>query len=201
MTVCCVEVGNYAGRGNDYVNILHNAVEKHLTVPHQFICFTDNPHGKNCECRPINGRGWFAKLYLFKQFKEGKVIFLDLDTLIVDNIDFLDNYNGKFAILRDFYRPKGYGSGIMMWRGGFGHEITNSYILDGCPDVIGGDQTYIEQMVKTAKRVQDLFPNKVVSYKEHAMAGIPRKAAIICFHGYPKPSDFEFGYVKDLWKS
>lgn len=198
--VVVVQVGNYAQRGAEYVNILHAAVERHLTVPHKFVCFTDNPTGINCETRPIKGDGWFAKLYLFKEFTEGKVIFFDLDTLIVDNINFMAKFNGKFAILRDFYRPKGYGSGVMMWRGGFGHEITDSYEADGCPMVNGGDQIYIESKVKKAKLLQDLYPNKIVSYKAHAMTGKPDKAAIVAFHGYPKPSDFTFGWVHDEWK-
>ena len=201
LTVCCVQVGNYASRGAQYVNALYRAVERNLTVPHQFVCFTDDPTGIECETRPIQGKGWFAKLFLFKEFGEGRVIFLDLDTIIVGNIDFLAKFNGKFAILRDFYRPKGYGSGVMLWKGGFGHEITDSFVADGCPDVFGGDQIYIESQVKNAKRLQDLFPDKIVSYKVHAMAGAPRKAAIVCFHGTPKPHDFSFGYVAESWKS
>ena len=201
LTVCCVMVNNYAGRGAEYVNKLYRAVERHMTIPHDFVCFTDDPTGIECETRPIKGEGWFAKLYLFKEFTEGKVIFMDLDTVIVGNIDFLDKYNGKFAILRDFYRPEGYGSGIMLWRGGFGHEITDSYEADGCPDIPGGDQIYIEKKVKKAKLLQDLFPAKICSYKVHAMGGVPVKTAICCFHGYPKPHDFSFGWVKAEWQN
>ena len=200
LTVCCVMVGDYEKQGAKYVNILHNAVKKYLTVPHNFVCFTDNPKGIECETRPIKGKGWFAKLYLFKEFTEGKVIFLDLDTIIVENINFLDKFNGKFAILRDFYRKNGWGSGIMMWKGGFGHDITDSFEADGCPDVPGGDQTYIEKKVKNAKILQDMYPSKIVSYKVHAVAGMPYRAAICCFHGYPKPHDFSFGWVAEEWR-
>ena len=201
ITVVCVEVGNYCGQGNKYVNALHKSVEKYLTIPHKFVCFTDNPEGKECETRPIQNIGWFAKLYLFREFKAGKVIFLDLDTIITGNIDFLDKYNGKFAILRDFYRPKGYGSGMMIWQGGFGHDITEDYESDGMPDVLGGDQAYIERKVVKPKKLQDLFPGKIVSYKEHAMAGMPPRAAICCFHGHPKPHDFSYGWVKTAWQT
>jgi len=199
LTICCVQVNNYCGRGAEYVNKLYRAVEWYLTVPHKFVCFTDDPTGIECETRPIKGEGWYSKLYLFKEFTEGKVVFFDLDTLIVDNINFIDKYNGKFAILRDFYRPNGYGSGMMIWKGGFGHEITDNYEKDGCPHISGGDQIYIEKQVKHAKRLQDLFPYKIVSYKAHATTGMPLKAAICCFHGHPKPHDFSFGWVKEEW--
>lgn len=197
LVVCCVMVNNYLGKGAEYVNKLHSAVERNLSIPHRFICFTDIPDKINCETRPIYGEGWFSKLYLFPNFTTGKVIYLDLDTIITGNLDFLDKYNGKFAILRDFYRKDGYGSGMMMWRGGFGHEITENYEKDGCPFVEGGDQIYIESQVRNAKRLQDLFPKKIVSYKAHAMAGT--EAPIVCFHGHPKPHDFQFGWVKDSW--
>lgn len=199
VTVCCVQVGNYCGKGSEYVNKLYHSVNKNLTVPHKFVCFTDNPDGVECETRPIEGEGWYAKLYLFRQFTEGKVIFFDLDTLILQNINFLTKYNGKFAILRDFYRPQGYGSGIMLWRGGFGHDITDRYESMGRPHLSGGDQEFIERHAR-GKLLQDLFPKKIVSYKAHAMAGVPDSVAVVCFHGYPKPHDFQFGWVKDSWQ-
>lgn len=200
ITVCCVMVSDYCGRGSEYVNILGRTVKKHLTVPHQFICFTDNPRGIEFETKPISGDGWFAKLYLFKEFNEGLVIFFDLDTLILGNIDFMARFKGEFACLRDFYREKGYGSGVMMWKGGFGHSITDDYEKDGQPMVEGGDQIYLEQKIPKAKRLQDMYPDKFVSYKAHSMTGKPKKASVVCFHGYPKPSDFTYGWVHEAWK-
>jgi hypothetical protein len=200
LTVCCVNVGNYAGCGAKYVNTLYRAVQKHLTVEHEFICFTDNPDGIECKTSPIQGEGWFAKLFLFKEFTEGRVIFIDLDTIITGNIDFLAKFKGDFAILRDFYRKNGYGSGIMLWKGGLFHEITEVYVNDGQPDVEGGDQIYLEGKIHKAKRLQDLYPDKIVSYKVHSVAGMPRKAAICCFHGFPHPHDFTHGWVKETWR-
>jgi hypothetical protein len=200
LTVACVMVQNYEGCGAEYVNALHAAVERNMTVPHKFVCFTDSPNGINCECRASEGVGWFAKLHLFRQFTKGRVIFFDLDTLIVDNIDFLAKFHGKFAILSDFYRPKGFGSGIMLWEGGWGHHITNGFVALGSPNIVGGDQMYIEQQAGKAKMLQDLYPGKIASYKLEALTGIPRRAAIICFHGTPKPHEFSFGYVAEHWR-
>ena len=200
LIVCCVAVNNYRERGADYVNILGRAVSKYLTVPHEFVCFTDDPRGIEFPTRPIPGEGWYAKLYLFREFTEGRVIFFDLDTIILGNIDFLTRFKGDFAILRDFYRKKGYGSGVMAWKGGFGHHITNDYIAEGKPLIEGGDQIYIEQKVKGAKKFQDMYPGKIVSYKADAHAGMPKGSAICCFHGFPKPDDFSYGWVAETWK-
>ena len=39
----------------DYVNRLYEMVEKNITIPHRFVCFTDNGEGinPNVEIRPI----------------------------------------------------------------------------------------------------------------------------------------------------
>lgn len=197
LIVCCVMVKNYEGMGADYVNILHRAVTKNLTVPHRFVCFTDIPHGIECETRPIEGDGWYAKLFLFKEFTQGRVIFFDLDTLIVGNIDYLADYTGEMAMLRNFYSPANYGSGVMLWRGGFGHHITDAYVAEGCPDIPGGDQVYIERHTR-ADLLQELFPGQVISYKVHAANAIPANSSVVCFHGFPHPHQAG-GWVELFW--
>ena len=37
--------------GPEYVNNLYNAIQRHVTVPHRFICYTDDPTGVECETR------------------------------------------------------------------------------------------------------------------------------------------------------
>ena len=41
--VVCIKWGNKFGA--DYVNSLYRMVEKNLTIPHRFVCFTDNAEG------------------------------------------------------------------------------------------------------------------------------------------------------------
>jgi uncharacterized Rossmann fold enzyme len=198
LIICCVMNNNYAECGAKYVNNLYRSVQRNMTIPHRFVCFSDIPHRIECETHPIQGSGWFAKLFLFKEFTQGRIIFLDLDTVITSNIDHLAEYKGDFALLRDFYRPDGYGSGVMLWRGGFGQEITDSFISDGQPNIEGGDQIYIESKIKSVDRLQDIFQNKIVSYKVHAEHGVPDQAAIVCFHGFPRPHQVG-GWVDDYW--
>ena len=83
----------------DYVNCLYKMVEKNLTLPHRFVCFTDNSNGllNGIEVRPlpelndegIPDKAW-KKLGLFTKDLadlEGEALFLDLDIVIRDNID------------------------------------------------------------------------------------------------------------------
>ena len=52
--VVCIKWGNKFGA--DYVNSLYRMVEKNLTIPHRFVCFTDNAEGidPGVEIRPFN---------------------------------------------------------------------------------------------------------------------------------------------------
>lgn len=84
--------------GPEYVNRLYNMVERNTTLPFKFICFTDNADGllPEVSVRPLpdmplppdKERGW-RKLSLFRDDVglEGRVLFLDLDVVIVGNID------------------------------------------------------------------------------------------------------------------
>ncbi len=201
ISVVCVKWGTLYNA--DYVNILQKNVEANLRLPHKFICYTDDATGlnKKIEVRklPDNLKGWWNKLYLFSQEYESKVLYLDLDTILVGNIDKICNYNGEFAILRDFYRPDGYGSGVMMWKNGFGKHIWNQYVEEGYPEIEGGDQAFIEKAHPDADRLQTLFPGDFTSYKKHAREWPKKGSKVVCFHGTPKPHECK-GWVRDFWK-
>ncbi|HUY67738.1 MAG TPA: 6-hydroxymethylpterin diphosphokinase MptE-like protein [Alphaproteobacteria bacterium] len=197
--------------GPDYVNIFYDMLTRNLPQPldftPRFVCFTDDPSGldKGIETRPLPGdlKGWWNKLYLFKQglFEDGaRVVYMDLDTAIVGDVRELAGYRGDFAILRDFYRPKGLGSGIMLWRGGFGAHMWDTFAKAGMPEIDGGDQAWIERFQNKPDILQDLFLDAFVSFKESAMLSLPGRARIVCFHGDPKPHEVRNGWLEEVWK-
>lgn len=218
VTFVCVDAGNYQGHGEKYVKILLDSVVRNLaqTVRGKFICLTDREGVYYGECVKIKyidemtshfHKGWWNKMLLFKPglFKKGeRIIYFDLDTVIVSGLDKIIKYKGDFAMLRDFYRPEGLGSGVMMWTPSKQTEdIWNEYKRAGYPeDIEGGDQAWIEQCVGTGilkkpELLQDIFPGQFVSYKVHAKWDVPKNAKVVCFHGWPKQSDFdEHGYAR-----
>ena len=117
LNVVCVNAGNYEGRGVEYVNILNDMVRRNLPegYPGTFTVFTDTPgeYEPGIEVRelPVPGlQGWWNKLSLFQSnvFQDGeRILYMDLDTLIAGRLDAVADYQGEFAILRDFYRPNG----------------------------------------------------------------------------------------------
>jgi hypothetical protein len=212
VNICCVQAGNYQGRGAEYVNNLHDMVLRNMPpqTPFRFICFTDNAEGLDAgiDVRPLpeSGlEGWWNKLALFKPdvFPDGeRVIYFDLDTLIIGALDPVLQYSGEFAALRDFYRPDGLGSGVMMWEAGhYVSAIWESWEIDKRPLLDGGDQTAIEKYIGlAADRLQDVLPNKFVSYKVDCLPYPPQDAAVVCFHGEPRPHNCTQKWVADVWK-
>jgi hypothetical protein len=104
-------------------------ITRHLTVPFDFYCFTENPSNLNpaIKIKPLPTglfSGWWWKPYIFKQghFPDGDVnLFFDLDMVIVGNIDKLVSYlPGEFVGLEDVGRvfrrvPQKLGSAVLRW--------------------------------------------------------------------------------------
>lgn len=129
---------------------------------------------------------------------DGPLLFFDLDTAIVGDLSDLAEVaqRAPFAMLRDFYRPKGLGSGVMAWNG---NDVSACCFYDMFvyrPDewmakCAGGDQEFIERVafMPGVIRLQDAVPNQIVSYKVHCRNGIPPDARVVCLHGQPKFGD------------
>jgi hypothetical protein len=186
ITVACVEWGDYLGRGTLYVRALAAMVADNLPEPHRFVCLTDQPArhpGIDCvELQP--GRvGWWNKLELFRPgLFEGRVLFLDLDSIITGPLTELVESKGIIH-LRDWgWTHDVYGSGVMVWDAG---EHADVWI---CADprrfgTYHGDQDFITELGGW-----DRFPPHLArSYRYHCKDIVPKGCAVVCFHGEPKP--------------
>lgn len=208
VNIVCVNHGNYLGRGAEYVNRLYRGVSRNLREGYEakFICFTDDPAGLDAgiETReiPPGLRGWWAKLGLFKPglFPDGeRIVYFDLDTVIVRDIDAIVDYAGPFAMLRDIYRLDGLGSGVMLWPSGWGAHIWETFEKVGLPEIAGGDQEWIERHAPEALRLQDIYKGAFRSYKADCEKGLPDDAKVVCFHGEPRPHEAPDEWIKRIW--
>lgn len=193
--VACLKHGTKFGP--EYVNNLYGSVLRNTTVPITFHCFTDNAEGlnPNIHVHPLpytNISGWWQKLYLFSGQLPftGRVLFLDLDTLIIKNIDHFVTQPSGFVILRDLWSGgNNVGSAIISFDVAAHTQIWNSFIPN--PQAIinslhpHGDQKWIQQTQVERTYWQDLYPNDVVSFKLQCLQGLPDAASIVCFHGKP----------------
>lgn len=207
LRIVCVDAGNYLGRGAEYVSILFDSVRRNLPdgFPGQFVVFSDylDDYGPGIEVQKLPGHlvGWYNKIFLFKDglFPAGdRILFFDLDTVIVGKLDDLAAYDGPLALLRDFYRPLGCQSSIMAWEAGKHSDIWSLYVDESYPEVPGGDQAWIEAF--RAVRLQDKFGPMFASYKVNNCRSAPsNNASVIVFHGNPRPHECG-GWVPHVWK-
>lgn len=209
LRIVCVKVGT--AYGAEYVNILRDMVLRNLPegYPGQFECFTDDRTGLDpaivVRDVPYDLTGWWAKLWLFKygHFNDNdRVLYFDLDTVIVGALDAIVKYDGLFAILRDFYRPDGLQSSVMAWKANTCGFIWDWWDSSMRPRPDGGDQEWIERCAAEGFRVdiwQDLYPKAFVSFKAECQPMPPRGAKVCVFHGQPRPHNCEVDWVAGVW--
>ena len=187
LTVACVEWGNYQGRGRDYVARLQAMAARHLSVPHRFVCLQPNVPGLT---------GWWNKVELFRPgVFEGRVLYLDLDTVIVGNLDGLVQQTGIIHLKRWGWAKNVYGSGCMVWDAGAHQQIWRRFDAS-VPRQFDGDQNWIQAVSQW-----DALPFPLVcSAKYHCKGGPPAGAAVVCFHGPVKPHNSNAQWVLDNWR-
>lgn len=185
ITVVCVNVENYLGKGEKYVAKLRAMVARHLSLPHTFECITTS-----------NKHGWWAKVDLFQPGRfTGRVLYLDLDTVIVGSLDELAQTKGILH-LRDWgWTKNDYGSGVMVWDAGEHEEIFERYDK-AVPHCFRGDQDWMTHLGGWPALPKGLC----VSYRYLSKLAPPAGASVICFHGQPKPHELVTGWVPQHWR-
>lgn len=129
------------------VNTLYRMVEKNLSLPFTFYCFTEDPTGLREEIQIIentleyNLQGVWNKLILFKKgvLPDGIKLFFDIDIVIQGNIDYLlDHLNPGLTKVKAFWKDPNikcfnfdmqYNSSIMLWEDDLSH-IWDYFIED-----------------------------------------------------------------------
>ena len=212
LTVVCLKWGTKYER--EYVNNLQAMVRRHLSLPHRFVCFTDDPSGLACETLPIPAGlpTWWGKVAFFGHPLPGRLLYFDLDTVIVGGIDDFARYDGPFCVIKPFYRDWGYASGVMSISADFGRDVWDKFrrnpqaAIAHCqrhadPPWNNGDQRWLELTVPRADYWQDLLPGQLVSYKVHCGAALPPGARVVCFHGKPDPHEVADTWVREHWRT
>jgi hypothetical protein len=230
LTVLCVRFGN--GYDRDYVVRLRNMVSRNLTLPYEFVCLTDDHH-------PIDGvrsivqknksysKQWWHKVHMFDHALpvRGRILYLDLDVVIVSNIDKLvANVKNEFFGIRDFNRKfypswKQLNSSAMSWIHGTQAEIYNQFVKN--PQLamkLHGDQDWIWKIAKD--RIRFWNDRWIQSYKWEIRSRedlvsrdgrrgfktikesvtVDNDCCIAVFHGHPNPADVQDKIVVDNWR-
>jgi hypothetical protein len=174
-TVLCVRFGTRYGR--DYVERLRNMVERHITVPYEFVCLTDDAvpiPGVRSIVQPNAryGKGWWHKVHMFDPSLpiRGRILYFDLDVVIHNNIDKLITvWRNDFLGIRDFNRQfyanwNNLNSSVMAWNHGSQNHIWTQFKANPHEAMkLHGDQDWIWRLCKDKIK---FWPKEwVMSYK------------------------------------
>ena len=186
----------------EYVNKLYNMVKRNLTIPHTFVCFTENTKGLQAgiETRPlptISGiEGWWYKPLFFNPNigLEGNLLYLDLDIIIYDNIDKLFTYKPReFCIIRDFNRIrarewKRMNSSVFRLTTGSQEHVFKEYITNykNITRKFPGDQDYIQSQVT---KDFNFWPDKWIQSYKWEMRGNPKTIRINGTKNFETPGE------------
>lgn len=159
--------------------------------------------------------GWWSKMELFNPdgpLGNDDLFYIDIDTLIIgDILPLIEAARSQpgITMLSDFFDPQCAASGLMFIPASEKRQVWRAWCRNpywfmvrhrrGCR---GGDQGFIAEHARRINRWDELCPGSVVSYKKHIAApgdvgyraglsagdgSVPADAAIVCFHGKPRP--------------
>ena len=189
LTVACIYKEG-SGFTTKYVDKLQENVAEFCTAPYKFEIITPQRE------LPAAVKGFWIKLELFKKDRfYGTVVYLDLDTIIIDDVTDIFTYPHKFTMGTNWENPPGPNSTFMAWNGtqdlSYLDTTVDSQMAKAYPR---GDQAYIfEKVGVTTTFLNQIFPKALVSYKYHVKGrGAPAKAKIVAFHGSPRPHEINW---------
>ena len=201
-----------------HVDNIYNSCKKYIKADFDFYCLTDMPNeftNKNINKVTLqhNWPIYWSKMELFKPGvfpTDSNIFYIDLDTLITNDITASATYDTNFLGMRDFNTLNLLSSGLLKYKYRTSHYIYNTFLLD--PDkwmkCRGGDQEAIHLILKqTPEYMQDIFPRRIGEFINHcykpetpnAPVKIDDHINIVCFHGRPKMENLMNNPVIRKW--
>lgn len=211
-----------AALGLKYISNLVLGIEKHIpdAYSYQIILFTDKPglQLEGVDVRKLDTpplRWNLRKMFMYSKEAnlQTPVLCFDLDCIVVSDLSpLIDKVAG---LTRDLiitcagaYKKKRMGGSIV----GFipNSELTKrlwepllSYKRNRIERVTKGSERFYYRVQLKKSEVafwEDQLPDKVLSYKRDCSSELPEKAAVVRFHGAPRPHEVDVEWVKRFWK-
>lgn len=206
----------------DYVNRLYNMVRRNTTFPLRFFCFTENEQGLDPAIivKPLPDLRGNPEEPIYAYRKEAglcdddlgglrgeRVLFFDLDVIIVDNIDEFFTYpkGDDFVIIDDWNSP-GHTVGqasCYSWRVGtlgYVKEYFEAHPKEVVAKFYTASQEFLSDQVIRRNGCLNFWPTGwCCSFRFDCLPPgplrlfrtpqIPRGAKVVIFHGSPKPHE------------
>ena len=218
-----------------YVDRLYNMLNRHITPDIRLHVYTEHdravpPHMIKHALTEWSivqpRRAWWYKMQLFNpEHHSGPLLFFDLDTVIVRNIDWIwQQPTAYFWAARDFkylWRPNytGLNSSIMWWNTQQYRHVWDTFVQQDLTTVMQkyhGDQDYISAAISQKQR-RLLDQTRVQSWRWQCLDGgynfrkrchyspgsgttVGNSTSVMVFHGQPKPLDVQDPVLDMHWQ-
>jgi len=199
-----------------HVDVLASMVRRHLPVPHEFVCFTDQsgfssdvralplPDAAHAAARMATPEGAqfpssYRRLWLFSREATeiaDRVLLLDIDCVIPRDLSPLLEIDADFVGWRPNYAwgtERRFGGGTWLLRTGTHTEVWDDFGADGikaarAAGFRGSDQAWISYKLAACAPA---WPRSVGIYQSQDMRAsgyrtLPPDARIVHFNGHPK---------------
>jgi hypothetical protein len=198
----------------DTVNILRAMVERHLPLPHEFVCVTDQPEGIDPRVRivplwndhrtvpsPWGGKNpsCYVRLKAFapdaKEILGARILSLDLDTVITDDLTPLVDRPEEFIIYGDTAKGTPYNGGCWLLTAGARPQVWTQFdprrspALGKARGYVGSDQAWLGVILGPHEKKWGPADGMYSYRVDLAPKGgrLPRNARMVHFHGEQKP--------------
>lgn len=212
LTVACCFWNDFptgdAKLGEEYVKRLRNSVARNLSLPHDFVCFSDRSID-GVETRPLNPPSWqgnLPKTYIYSPDAglDGRVLLFDLDNVIVGSLDDMAAYDGPLCVRGRFQSGKRLPDGDMISFEAGSEMAKHLWEQANSPDVLkhsnnGREREFILHAAPNADHWQDICPGQVWSYRLQCRGKKPPNARVISCHGKPRPHEITAKFVLENW--
>ena len=215
--------------GAEHVNILYHSIQRNTTVPHRFICVTNDYEGLHPDieqrwlwdfCRELGG--CYNRLYIFSdkidQILGPRFITIDLDCVVTGNIDHILNRTDDFII--NEYDIKAnrhashqyYNGGIIMMDAGARKQVWDEFDPKTTPqliqprkdkvELVGSDQAWISHILGPGEQTFDQKDGVYDFRKLDDKRKLPENAAIVMFPGERDPlTEYQrYEWIRDHWR-
>jgi hypothetical protein len=215
VTVACVFVRGHVPFTVEYVRKLHAMCGRWLTRRVRFVCLTDRPEQMPTGVEGIRIKlprglfGWWAKVQLFNPEHgfTGRMLYLDLDTLVVDELDPIVDYPASFALAPHGGRFEGrqgravvrrFNSSVMVWDAGTADHLYTDWTED-ISDRLWGDQDWIgERHPDAAAMPSTWFPR--ISEVRNAFAAASEAKVVLCKSPKNVEAARKYAWVREAWQ-
>lgn len=208
LNVICLKTGDKYP--TEYVYNLKSMVDRNLTIPHRFICYTDDPLS-TITCKPVGSKslyGWWNKVWFFSNQigLDGRVLYFDLDMLIVDNIDDIAMFDAGFASISQWkglnlrYRDgvifSKYNTSCMLWETCGNRSFVWNDLRDADVEYWRSDQDWVGFRLQSGES----FPSKWFKAFEQCPEGPPKGCKVVICNKHDNHTTDHIPWVNKVWR-